>query len=213
MSTKTSIDNNIDTNVDTNIETNVETNINDSNVSGHIASLLRSRRTINNFKPELPPRELIVNAIDIARFAPNHHLTEPWHFYLLGDDSKNAIVELNAEIVSRDRGPDAAAKKRTRWAQIPGWLVVSCDRSEDPVTAREDYAATCCAIHSLTLYLWSMGVGCKWTSGAVTRDPGFYDTVWIDPEREEVAGLIWYGYPENIPDTNRKPVDQIFVEI
>lgn len=181
--------------------------------SDAVAQLLTSRRTINNFKPELPPRELILKAIDVARFAPNHHLTEPWHFYLLGEDAKSAVIEVNSRLVAEKRGTEAAQAKRERWSQMPGWLVVSCDRNEDPVLAREDYAAVCCAVHSMTLYLWSVGVGCKWTSGPVTREPEFFDHVWIDPEREDVVGLIWYGYPENVPDATRKPLDQILIDI
>jgi len=178
-----------------------------------VAELLKSRRTINNFKADVPPRDIILRAIDSARFAPNHHLTEPWHFYLLNEDTKNAIVKINAELVSASRGAEAAESKRQRWSQMPGWMVVTADRSEDPALAREDYAAVCCAIHSMSLFLWSAGIGCKWTTGPVTRDERFFETLWIDPEREDVVGLIWYGYPDNIPDTARKPVDQIIIDI
>lgn len=184
-----------------------------ANSTDAVARLLTSRRTINNFKADVPPRDLILRAIDTARFAPNHHLTEPWHFYLISDDTKNAIVELNAELVAARQGTEAAESKRKRWSQMPGWMVVTADRSEDPDRAREDYAAVCCAIHSMTLFLWSAGVGCKWTTGPVTRDPRFFETLWIDPDREDVVGLIWYGYPDNIPDTARKSVDQIIIDI
>jgi len=153
-----------------------------------IADVLRSRRTINNFEASIPPRELILRAIDVARFAPNHHLTEPWHFYLLSDETKNAIVDINSELVAARRGPEAAESKRKRWSQMPGWMVITSDRSEDAERAREDYAAVCCAVHSMTLYLWSAGVGCKWTTGPVTRDPRFFESLWIDPEREDIVG-------------------------
>ena len=79
--------------------------------------------------------------------------------------------------------------------------------------AREDYAATCCAIYGLTLQLWSQGIGTKWTTGEVTRDPRFYDAIWTDPEAETVVGLIWYGYAAEIPVTARKPVSEIVVRI
>jgi len=110
-----------------------------------IADVLRSRRTINNFTASVPPRELILRAIDVARFAPNHHLTEPWHFYLISDETKNVIVDLNSELVAASRGPEAAESKRQRWSLMPGWMVVTADRSDDAERAREDYAAVCCA--------------------------------------------------------------------
>lgn len=178
-----------------------------------VAEVIRNRRTINAFQPQLPPRELILQAIDLARWAPNHYLTEPWNFYLLSDDTKRKLVELNAELVEVSLGAKAAAAKRERWSEIPGWLVVTCDRSDDPQRAREDYAACCCAIQSFSLFLWSEGVGVKWTTGDVTRDPRFYDCIWADPDAEEVVGLLWYGYPKEIPVTVRKPVSEIVIEI
>lgn len=178
-----------------------------------IAQVIAGRRSINFFEPDPPPRELILRAIDLARWAPNHHLTEPWHFYLLSDETKEAIVQLNAEIVTQAKGSAAGEAKRERWSGIPGWLVVTCDRSEDPLRAEEDYAACCCAIHSLSLYLWSQGVGVKWTTGEVTRDPRFYEAIWADPQAERVVGLLWYGTPAEIPVTVRKPVAEILIEI
>ena len=138
------------------------------------AALLRGRRTIHDFQPEAPPRERILDAIELARWAPNHRMTQPWHFTLLGPETAAAIIDLNAEIVAAKKGADAGEAKRRRWSAVPGWLLVSCDRSDDPLTAQEDYAATCCAIHNLSLALWSHGIGMKWTTGAVTRDPRFH---------------------------------------
>ncbi len=178
-----------------------------------VAELLRSRRTIHGFRPELPPRETVLQAIDLARWAPNHLLTEPWHFYLLGPETAAAIAHLNADAVTHSKGPKAGQAKLERWRAIPGWLAVTCDNAEDPLRAREDYAACCCAIHNFSLYLWSEGIGVKWTTGAVTRDPEFYDLIWVNPDLETVVALLWYGYPAEVPQTTRKPLSQILVEL
>lgn len=183
------------------------------NQADAVATVIRERRTINFFEPQPPPRKLILQAIDAARWVPNHHLTEPWRFYLLSEQTKQTIVDLNAEIVARKKGSKAGEAKRLRWASIPGWLVVTCARSEDELLVREDYAATSCAIYALFLYLWTHGVGAKWTTGDVTRDPRFYDAIWTDPAEETVVGLIWYGYPKEIPVAVRKPVSEIVVEV
>ena len=178
-----------------------------------ISRLIRQRRSINFFKEEEPPRELVLQAIDLARWVPNHHLTEPWRFYLLSDQCKKTIVDLNADLVTTNKGVEAGEAKRKRWSSIPGWLVVTCVRSKEELKAREDYAACCCAVYAICLYLWSHGVGTKWTTGDVTRDSRFYDAIWTDPEMETVVSLLWYGYPAEIPVTPRKPVSDILVEL
>jgi len=177
------------------------------------AHLIESRRTIHDFKPETPPRQLLQRAIDLARWAPNHHLTEPWHFYILGRETATAIARLNADLVRRDRGEESGRIKLQRWQQIPGWLAVTCDVSEDPIRAREDYAACCCALQNFSLYLWSAGIGVKWTTGPVTRLPEFYELIWVNPQAETVVGLVWYGYAAELPATTRKPLEQIVVEL
>lgn len=178
-----------------------------------IADVIRNRRSIDSYRPDLPPREDILTAIDSARWAPNHRLTEPWHFYLCGPETRRAIIDLNAELTRAKSGDAAAEKKRARWSQMPGYLVVTCDLNADPLLEREDYAATCCAIQNLMLRLWSMGIGTKWTTGAVTRDSRFYDLIWVDPMQEVVAGLLWYGYPADIPDSTRRPAETVTVDL
>ena len=177
------------------------------------ANLIRSRRTIHLFGPKEPPREAVLRAIDMARWAPNHRLTQPWRFYLLGRETASAIAHLNAEIVAEERGSEAANAKLERWLSVPGWVVVTCASSEDELREREDYAACCCAIQNFILYLWSTGIGVKWTTGAVTRDHRFYDVLRTDPKRENVVGLLWYGYPVEVPKTERQPVSEILTEL
>ena len=178
-----------------------------------IARTIRERRTINRFLPEPPPRRVILEGLELACWAPNHHLTEPWHFYLLGPETRAAVVDLNSALIAERKGDAAARQKRARWESMPGWLLVTCDRSSDALREREDYAACCCAIQNLALYLWERGVGMKWSTGAIIREPAFYDAAWIDPELETVVGLFWYGYPDETPDAHRKALAESLVEL
>lgn len=173
------------------------------------AELIRKRRTIHLFERERPPDAVIHRAIELARWAPNHRLTEPWRFYLLGPRTAAEIAELNARIVTEKRGEQAGLAKRERWLAVPGWLLVTCRRSDDPIREQEDYAACCCAIQNMMLYLWSEQIGVKWTTGDVTRHPLFWKILNIDQNEEKLVGLFWYGYPAEIPGTPRQPVENI----
>lgn len=178
-----------------------------------LAELIHGRRTIHKFRAEVPPRKVIMQAIELARWAPNHRLTEPWRFYLLGPETAKAIARLNAELVTQDRGPEAGRGKLARWRAVPGWVVVTCLNSDDPVQAREDYAACCCAVQNFQLFLWANRVGVKWTTGKVTHHPDFYDLIRVDPTEETLVGMLWYGYPLEVPRINRKPVAEFAKEL
>ena len=175
---------------------------------------LLERRTISSFKPEVPDSEIIQRAIEAARWAPNHRYTEPWHFYRLGPETAAQVVTLNTALVRAKKGDEAAETKQKKWASVPAWLLVTCDRSEDALKGQEDYAATACAIQNLQLALWAEGVGCKWTTGDVTRANELADLCWFDAQAERVVGLLMIGYPEDVPPAVRKKdLPQISVEL
>lgn len=176
------------------------------------AEVLRGRRTIELFLQTEVPRSLVIEAIEAATWAPNHHVTEPWHFYLLGDETKERCLDLCREIVTVKNGEKAGDFKRQSWSEKPGWLVVTCQRSEDELLQKEDYAACCAAVQNLTLYLWKAGIGSKWTTGDITHDPRFFDIVGIDESQAFVVGLIWYGYPKMTPTQSRKDLSESLTE-
>ncbi len=164
---------------------------------------LRQRRTIHDFRPDVPAWPLVLAALESACLAPNHYFTQPWRFYRLGQQTRQSVIELNARLVAASKGAGAAEKKRQRWASVPGWLVVTSKISPNPLTSKEDYAATCCAVQNLMLDLWASGIGCKWTTGAVTRHAEFYRLLGAKRHQEEVVALLWYGYPARIPKALR----------
>ena len=175
--------------------------------------LVRERRTVALFKPEAPPRELLLSAVDAARWAPNHHLTEPWRFFLLGTATVGAMIEIAGELTLAKRGAGAAKKRRQLMEAVPHWMAVTCRRTEDAFREREDYGACCCAIQNFMLCLWEGGVACKWSTGAVTRDERFYELLGVSPDDEMVVGLFSIGYPRIIPEQKRRPVGEILTEL
>ncbi len=177
------------------------------------AECIRNRRTIHEFQTQLPPRETILEALELARWAPNHRLTEPWRFYWLGPKTIQAIAELNAALVTKAKGTRAGEIKLKRWQAIPGWIVATSLCHSDAVRAQENYAACCCAIHNIALYLWSQGIGMKWSTGEVIEQPAFYELLQIDSQQERSVGLLWYGYPATIPQQRRKPPDDYVREL
>ncbi len=178
-----------------------------------IASIITSRRTIHNFKPEPVPVETLITGLQVACWAPNHRMNEPWHFYLPGPETREAMCQLNATLVTETKGEAAATKKLERWRAMPGWLVVTAERSSEPVRDQENYAACCCLVQNLALYLWSHNVGLKWSTGDVVRDPRFMALLGADIAGEQVVGLFWYGYPEDVPEISKRPATESLTEL
>jgi nitroreductase len=172
-----------------------------------VERVLLERRSIQKFQTGAVDPALVRRGIEAACLAPNHKLTEPWRFYLIGEEAAKAVVARNTEMVRAEKGDGAAANKQARWSEIPHWLVLTCRKSRDAFREKEDYAACCCAAENLMLFLWAHGVGSKWTTGPVTRDGQFFEILGISPEREIVVSLLQYGFPAVVPAPQRGPVD------
>jgi nitroreductase len=177
------------------------------------ARVLRGRRTIDQFLQTPVPVELVREALEVATWAPNHYVSEPWRFILPGKETVGRIVDLCAEVVSADKGPELGEHKRTTWSEKPGWLIVTCPHSDDALREKEDYAACCAAVQNFMLYLWKAGVGSKWTTGPITRDKRFFDIIGVDEETFFVVGMLWFGYPKITPTQSRAPLGEVLLKL
>ena len=178
-----------------------------------VAALIRGRRSVDLYEPDPVPNSVILDAIDVARWAPNHRLTQPWRFYLIGPVTRRGVTDLAVEFDVAKKGERAGPIRRARLDAVPGFLVLTTRRSDDALLEHEDYAACCCAVQNLMLYLWQCGIGTKWTTGGITRDPRFYALLGIDAAKESVVGFIWYGKPKVVPAHERKPAVQLVTEL
>ncbi len=127
---------------------------------------------------------------------------------VFGPAARAALVDLNTEVVRERQGEAAAENKRARWAEVPVYLAAFCRRTPgDAVREREDQDAVAAALQNAALYLWSAGIGTKWTTGPVTRDPRFWALAGAAPEAETLVGLVMLGYPAEVPPPPTRRTD------
>jgi len=69
----------------------------DSSELREFGEVLCGRRTINLFLQTPVPAELVRDAVEVATWAPNHHVTEPWAFYTLGKQTMAACLDLRCK--------------------------------------------------------------------------------------------------------------------
>jgi nitroreductase len=100
------------------------------------ADLIRSRRTHKSFGPDPVPPETLDELLELARWAPNHHRTNPWRFRVLGPETLARLQEA--------AGPGEAPKLE----RAPTLVLASCVLSGDLQQDEEDVCATACAIYT-----------------------------------------------------------------
>ena len=84
--------------------------------------------------------------------------------------------------------------------------------TDNQVQKLEDYAACACAIQNMSLSLVADDVGCKWSTGKITKDPNTYKIAQINSSEEEIIGFIWIGYGTKPPLIQRPLISNIYRE-
>ncbi len=175
-----------------------------------------NRRSIKNFKPDNVPDEVLERALEAGTCAQNHRVTQPWRFVILGEKSHRALAENYAEVQVQKTQPSGAAQEQIRAKAVakilskPLLVSVSFRLSDDAETRKEDYAATCCAIQNIQLAAWAQGLGMQWSTSSALISPATYELLKINAAQEEIAGLLFFGYPAAVPAARtRKPLDEI----
>lgn len=169
-----------------------------------LTAAIHARRSIKEFTSKPIARDEIERLLDAAAQAPNHRLTQPWRFYVLGPDARRAFGEaLGRRKAKRVESPEAAAaviaKVADTHAALPAFLVVATVLDENPELREEDYAATMMAVQNLCLAAHDAGLGTHIKSGAVMDDPDARVAFGVK-DGERVIAMIELGEPARVPD-------------
>jgi len=141
---------------------------------------IRTRRTHKAYGSEPVDPATLGDLLDLGRWAPNHHLTNPWRFRVLGPGALARLKEA--------AGPEAAGKLD----RAPTLVAVSVVQSGDPVTDEEDMCAAACAAYIVLLAAHGRGLAGYWRTPAVLRTPEGRDALAIGDD-EHAIGLLHLG--------------------
>jgi nitroreductase len=165
--------------------------------------ILSSRRSIREFTNREITRTEIETLLDHAVTAPNHRLTQPWKFYVLGRESRSAYGRvLGGRKAKKIEDPQAAEQMRQKIADehaaLPLMIAVAVSQSDNPEIREEDYAAGMMAVQNISLAAVALGLGTHMKTGAVMDDPGARSALGI-PEGERIIAILNVGEPAVTP--------------
>jgi nitroreductase len=149
-----------------------------------LETAVRTRRTHKAYGPEPVDRETLQALFELARWAPNHHVTNPWRFTVLGPRSRAEL-----EAVAESAKPGSAVKLR----RAPTLVALSFVRSPgDPDQDAEDRLSAAIAGYIVLLGAHGRGLAGYWRSVPVMNTPAGRAALAI-PDGEEPLGLLYLG--------------------
>ena len=141
---------------------------------------IRTRRTHKAYGSDPVDRETIAEILELGRWAPNHNLTNPWRFRVLGPEALSRLKEA--------AGPEAAAKLD----RAPTLVVASAAQTGEEVQDEEDVAAATIAAYIVLLGAHERGLAGYWRTPDVLRTPEGRRAVEL-PDDEHFLGLLHLG--------------------
>jgi nitroreductase len=157
--------------------------------------LIRTRRTQKAYEPGPVDPETLDELFELARWAPNHHLTNPWRFRVLGPAALEALKTA--------AGPENAVKLD----RAPTLVAASVVQVGDEVADEEDFAAAACASFIVLLGAHARGLDGYWRTPGVLRTPEGRAACGVE-EGENVLGLLHLGRGKGSkPAPERAPLE------
>jgi nitroreductase len=175
---------------------------------------LKNRRSINVRDllpaPIAPP--YLEQMLEAANWAPSHGHTEPWRFTVFAGEARRQLGEVFAEayrLVTPAERFDAAgmAFTRDRVLLAPVWISIGMEPDAvKTMPEREEISAVAIAVHNMHLMACSLGLGCKWSSGATSRHPHVAQFLGLQPPAQ-LLGFLSVGKPAKAwPTGQRRPM-------
>jgi nitroreductase len=154
---------------------------------------IRTRRSHKVFGPEPVPQAVVEELLGLARWAPNHFVTEPWRFRVLGPEAFERLV--------------AAGEwnERAKLGRSPTLIVASAKQTGDDHQDHEDVLATAVAVYIVLLAAHGRGLASYWRTPRLLQTPEGRAAVGLEDDERFVA-LIHLGDPVHEPAAKpRKP--------
>jgi nitroreductase len=141
---------------------------------------IRARRTHKQYGSTPVDGETLRELVDLARSAPNHKLTQPWRFRVLGPEIRSRIDELAGE------------KEAMKLRRAPTLILATASLLGEPHVDGEDLHATACAVYAVLLGATNRGLASYWRTPACFTEPSIRDELAL-AANEHVVALIHLG--------------------
>ncbi len=168
-----------------------------------VKEAIRSRVSVKEYQPDAVPRETIERLLELAVLAPNHWMTQPLEFRVMGPAAKRAYGEALGGRKARKLGDPEVARQVLdkvvrRHVEVPAMVAVLVREDADPEIREEDYATAFMAIQNLSLAAVAEGLGTHIRTGAVMGEPALREALQAADD-QRIAAIVFLGKPSEVP--------------
>lgn len=176
-----------------------------------IFEAIKTRRSVGKVKDLSVPVDLIEQIIEAATWAPNHHRTEPWRFFVLKDEGRQQLADTYVAIALEEMEDSTTEENQARIKRLnllpyraPVIITVAVEPSDNSkVFIQEEFAAVHAATQNMLLAAHALGLSAVWRTGGQCYEQKMKDLFGLS-EKGEITGFIYIGYPDIEPKSAKR---------
>jgi len=174
--------------------------------------LVKARRSVfpDSYTTKAIPKEVVMQILENANWAPTHRRTDPWRFKVMMDGALERLSGfMVADYLANTKAEAQSTVKEKKARNMPlmsGAVIAICvELHPELLPEWEEVAAVACAVENMWLTCAAYGIGCYWsTPGAMGRMGAFLGL----KESERCIGLFYMGYSDGpTPAGKRNPIE------
>ncbi|MCM3112340.1 nitroreductase family protein [Lederbergia lenta] len=155
-----------------------------------IVDVIRERTSVKTgYIDKEVSQELILSLLENAVWAPTHGVREPWRFIFVSGERKEAFIETILQCHPVNNHENV----RSKFDNVPAFLVVVMNEDPRQKVWEEDFAATSCMLQNLQLLAWNQDLGMVWKTPNHIYDPKFRHALGVEGG-EKIVGVLNIGY-------------------
>ncbi|MCS7199190.1 MAG: nitroreductase [Caldimicrobium sp.] len=151
--------------------------------AGYVFKAIEGRRSIRNFLPQKPERELILKILQAGIWAPSGYNNQPWRFVVIyNDEVKEKLSKLTIYSGLVKRAPvliGVFLDKRAMYHQI------------------KDHQSAGACLQNMMLIAHSLGLGTCWLGEILKNEAKVLEILELPSEEYELCAFLAVGYPND----------------
>lgn len=167
-----------------------------------LTELIKSRRAIYppNYQTKQIPKQIILEILEVANWAPTHKRTEPWRFKVFYGDAKVLMADWIGKTMEEFAkpgkfDPGKQQKMINKVSKSSCVLAICMQRDpEERLPEWEEIASVACAVQNMWLLCTEYGIGAYWSSPSFITNHQHEFLKLADGER--CLGLFYMGWQD-----------------
>ncbi len=170
------------------------------------------RRSIKLFNGQPVDRDVLLEIIEDATYAPNHGNREPWRVVVACGPELEKLHNLLRDTTIpkwQELSEETLAKQMQKFTTPGAYVFVIVPEDVRQKERLEDLGAAASFIQNMQLLAWDQGIGSCWKTPPFIDAPAFRQALGVQAG-ERVISMLQLGHYDQKPQAKaRKPVEEI----